>query len=116
MTTSPSRSTAGPSTGGRQDRDTVTVDKGTMADRSIDRRGPAGPNGRSAVRALAAALSLSAGVAGGAHAQAASPPVDFTPFGDAGHWVVKQPLVYRVGDSRDSIVVPRGFVTDLASI
>lgn len=51
-----------------------------------------------------------------AHAQVAPTPVDFRPFSDARFWIVKQPLVYRVGISRDSVVVPRGFVTDFASI
>jgi hypothetical protein len=42
--------------------------------------------------------------------------VDFRPFSDARFWIVKEPLVYRVGISKDSVVVPRGFVTDFASI
>jgi hypothetical protein len=49
-------------------------------------------------------------------AQEAPTPVDFRPFSDARFWIVKEPLVYRVGISRDSLVVPRGFVTDFASI
>jgi len=49
-------------------------------------------------------------------AQAAPTPVDFRPFSDARFWIVKEPLVYRVGVSKDSIVIPRGFVTDFASI
>jgi hypothetical protein len=56
---------------------------------------------------------LSAGVL---RAQAAPEPVDFRPFADGRNWIVKQPLVYRVGISQDSVVVPRGFVTDFASI
>lgn len=43
-------------------------------------------------------------------------PVDFTPFADGKNWIVKEPLVYRVGISHDSVVVPIGFVTDFASI
>jgi hypothetical protein len=43
-------------------------------------------------------------------------PVDFRPFSDGRHWIVKQPLTYRVGISKASVTVPRGFVTDLASI
>jgi uncharacterized protein DUF1353 len=50
------------------------------------------------------------------YAQQPIAPVDFTPFADGKNWIVKQPLVYRVGISRDSIVVPIGFVTDFASI
>jgi len=49
-------------------------------------------------------------------AQAAPEPVDFRPFADGQNWIVKQPLIYRVGISHDSVIVPRGFVTDLASI
>lgn len=49
-------------------------------------------------------------------AQAAPVPVDFRPFADGRNWIVKQPLIYRVGISHDSIVVPVGFVTDFASI
>jgi hypothetical protein len=44
------------------------------------------------------------------------PPVDFRPFTDGKHWIVKQPLTYIVGVSKDSVTVPRGFVTDFASI
>jgi hypothetical protein len=49
-------------------------------------------------------------------AQAAPEPVDFRPFADGRNWIVKQNLTYRVGISKDSVVVPLGFVTDLASI
>jgi hypothetical protein len=48
--------------------------------------------------------------------QAAPEPVDFRPFADGRNWIVKEPLIYRVGISHDSVIVPRGFVTDLASI
>lgn len=48
--------------------------------------------------------------------QQAPDPVDFRPFSDGRHWIVKEPLTYRVGISHDSVTVPRGFVTDLASI
>jgi len=44
------------------------------------------------------------------------PPVDFRPFSDGRNWIVKEALTYRVGVSNDSATVPRGFVTDLASI
>jgi hypothetical protein len=63
------------------------------------------------------ALVLLSAIAGPLHAQQEAPrPVDFRPFSDARFWIVKEPLVYRVGVSRDSVVVPRGFVTDFASI
>ena len=51
-----------------------------------------------------------------AHGQQPPAPVDFRPFTDGKHWIVKQPLTYIVGISTDSVTVPRGFVTDFASI
>jgi len=50
------------------------------------------------------------------YAQAPPAPVDFRPFTDGRNWIVKEPLTYQVGVSNDSVTVPRGFVTDLASI
>ena len=44
------------------------------------------------------------------------PPVDFRPFVDGQHWIVRQPLRYRIGVSTQEVVVPAGFVTDFASI
>ena len=38
------------------------------------------------------------------------------PIGDAKNWMLAEPLLWRVGDSGESIVVPQGFVTDFASI
>jgi hypothetical protein len=55
-------------------------------------------------------------LAGPVRAQQAPDPVDFRPFADGRHWIVKEPLIYRIGVSKDSVTVPRGFVTDLASI
>jgi hypothetical protein len=43
-------------------------------------------------------------------------PVDFKPFVDGRNWIVREPLTYRIGVSQDSVTVPVGFVTDLASI
>ena len=43
-------------------------------------------------------------------------PVDFKPFVDGHNWIVREPLVYRIGVSQDSVTVPVGFVTDMASI
>jgi hypothetical protein len=37
-------------------------------------------------------------------------------FGDDRDWIVLDPVVYLIGDTADSIEVPAGFVTDLASI
>jgi len=65
---------------------------------------------------LVAILGFTAIPAHRALAQVQVEPVDFTPFSDGRTWIVKQPLIYRVGISKDSVVVPRGFVTDLASI
>ncbi len=65
---------------------------------------------------LIAILVLVAIPARRALAQVPVEPVDFTPFSDGRTWIVKQPLIYRVGVSKDSVVVPVGFVTDLASI
>lgn len=38
------------------------------------------------------------------------------PFAKANRFLLTQPLVIRVGEGRDSLVVPSGFVTDFASI
>lgn len=38
------------------------------------------------------------------------------PFSDAAHWVLHTDLIYRVGKTKDSVIVPAGFVTDFASI
>jgi hypothetical protein len=43
-------------------------------------------------------------------------PVDFRPFVDGKNWIVKEPLQYTIGVSSETVVVPKGFVTDLASI
>jgi hypothetical protein len=58
---------------------------------------------------IAATLRLVAG-------QQPIDPVDFKPFVDGAHWIVRQPLRYRIGASAEEIVVPVGFVTDFASI
>lgn len=48
--------------------------------------------------------------------QARMAPVDFRPFVDGRNWIVREPLTYRIGVSKDSLTVPVGFVTDLATI
>ena len=48
--------------------------------------------------------------------QKAIDPVDFRPFVDGRNWIVREPLTYTIGISHDSVTVPPGFVTDLASI
>jgi hypothetical protein len=55
-------------------------------------------------------------VRGSVAAQQPIAPVDFRPFVDGRNWIVRQPLVYTIGVSKDSLTVPVGFVTDFASI
>jgi Protein of unknown function (DUF1353) len=50
------------------------------------------------------------------HSQQRMDPVDFKPFVDGRNWIVRERLTYRIGISQDSLTVPVGFVTDLASI
>jgi len=50
------------------------------------------------------------------HAQQAPPSVPLLGVGNNRTWIVVTPLTYRIGDTTDKIVVPAGFVTDLASI
>jgi hypothetical protein len=66
-------------------------------------------------RPLIAALAVAASSLDAA-AQQPIPPVDFRPFSDGMHWIVREPLTYTIGISSDSITVPVGFVTDFASI
>ena len=68
-----------------------------------------------AMRAALVSLLL-VGVAPPAIAQQPIDPVDFRPFVDGRHWIVRQPLTYRIGISNASMTVPVGFVTDFASI
>jgi hypothetical protein len=56
------------------------------------------------------------GIRGFTAAQQPIAPVDFRPFVDGRNWIVRQPLVYTIGVSKDSLTVPVGFVTDFASI
>jgi hypothetical protein len=65
-----------------------------------------------AVAIVASTLALAAP----AGAQQPMDPIDFRPFVDGRHWIVRQPLTYTIGVSSDSVTVPPGFVTDLASI
>ena len=64
------------------------------------------------------ALTCAMTVVGLAHIQAQQPPtpVDFRPVADGKNWIVKEPLTYQVGISNDRVTVPRGFVTDFATI
>ena len=49
-------------------------------------------------------------------AQQAPPSVPLLGVGNNRTWIVVKQLEYRIGDTQDKIVVPAGFVTDLASI
>jgi hypothetical protein len=42
---------------------------------------------------------------GFASAQQPITPIDFRPFVDGRNWIVRQPLVYTIGVSKDSITV-----------
>jgi hypothetical protein len=37
-------------------------------------------------------------------------------FNDGTHWIVIEPVVYQIGNTKLQIEVPRGFVTDFASV
>lgn len=65
-------------------------------------------------RRLALLVLLAAAPA--APAQQPIAPVDFRPFSDGMHWIVREPLTYVIGVSQESVTVPVGFVTDFASI
>lgn len=43
-------------------------------------------------------------------------PFSATVTADGKYWVVKEPLVYEQPETKQTFVVPRGFVTDLASV
>lgn len=46
-----------------------------------------------------------------------TPPAPLVmPFGDNKDWVTAQDMVYTIGTTTEKIVVPKGFVTDFASI
>jgi len=46
----------------------------------------------------------------------APPAPTVRPFGDNKFWVTVEPLEYIIGSTSDRIIVPKGFVTDFASI
>jgi hypothetical protein len=51
-----------------------------------------------------------------AHAQQPITPVPLVPFADSRQWMLASDLTYHIGQSDKVIVVPKGFVTDFASI
>jgi hypothetical protein len=61
-------------------------------------------------------LLLLAGALTVARAQQPLRPPQLVPFGDSEWWVVAEPIPNRIGVSSEVITVPKGFVTDLASI
>ncbi len=65
---------------------------------------------------IAAASLLIALIASAAHAQQPIGPPVLSPFADQSHWVLMEPLEYWILDTNLVITVPRGFVTDFASI
>ncbi|MCQ9377768.1 DUF1353 domain-containing protein [Methyloversatilis sp. XJ19-49] len=66
---------------------------------------------------LGIGIAVGIGVALSAMSVLAPPPSPLLrPFGDNKHWIVSEDLVYRIGDTADYVVVPKGFVTDFASI
>ncbi len=67
-------------------------------------------------RYLGAAALLLALPFGAAHAQLPPPSRPLLAFGDSKAWILTEPLVYVIGATQDRIVVPAGFVTDMASI
>jgi hypothetical protein len=66
-----------------------------------------------AIGFLVVATALLSGCMGPA---LAPPAADVRPFGDSRDFILLDDLSYQIGDSGLEIVVPRGFVTDFASI
>ncbi len=49
-------------------------------------------------------------------AQAPPPPFAVKQFNDGTHWIVTEPFIYQIGSSKLYVEVPKGFVTDFASV
>ena len=47
---------------------------------------------------------------------AAIPSPNVRPFDDSSDWILTTPLTYEIGETRERITVPAGFVTDFASV
>src|SRR5690349_4401848 len=70
--------------------------------------------GPRALRVFVAVVAMNfAAVAAG---QQTPPSRPLLGFGDNQNWILLAPLVYIIGDTSERIVVPAGFVTDLASV
>jgi len=54
--------------------------------------------------------------AGSVHAQLPIPPPIVKPFADSRDWMLVESVEYSIGNSGITIIVPKGFVTDFASI
>jgi hypothetical protein len=67
-------------------------------------------------RPLLCAAMVAAAAVGSALAQQPIDPPVLKPFADNRQWMLYADLPYRIGETSQSIVVPRGFVTDFASI
>lgn len=50
------------------------------------------------------------------HMPAPAPTPRLSPFGDGEYWILLAPLRYRLGKTDLVITIPKGFVTDLASV
>ena len=55
-------------------------------------------------------------IVGPVYAQLPIPPPVVKPFADSRDWMLVEPVEYSIGNSGVIIVVPKGFVTDFASI
>ena len=67
-----------------------------------------------ALRVFVAVVTMNFAVA--AAGQQTPPSSPLLGFGDNQNWILLAPLVYIIGDTSERIVVPAGFVTDLASV
>jgi hypothetical protein len=63
-----------------------------------------------------AAVVACCALAGAATAQQPLPAPLLKPFADNRQWIVVDDFTYIIGDTRVGVTVPRGFVTDFASI
>jgi len=43
-------------------------------------------------------------------------PMVVSPTADGKYWVLKEPLIYQHPETEQQVVIPKGFVTDLASV
>lgn len=43
-------------------------------------------------------------------------PLVISPTADGKYWILKEPLIYQHPETEQQVVIPKGFVTDLASV